>query len=524
MTIRTWLAGLLFMGLVAAADAQTFSAPDPVLEAIWKEGTERSDLQRLAQVLMDSIGPRLNATPLHRAGGDWLTTTYESWGIESRTEQYGTWRGWQRGISHIDLLEPRVRSLEGMLLAWTPGTDGPVTGGVIAFPSVRSQTEFEAWLPQVDGHYVAISFPQPTCRTDDNWEQWATADSFERMRQERTAAVQAWNTSLASAGLSMADLQRRLEDAGALGILTSNWPNAWGTNRIFNGFTERVPVLDLGCEDYGLVVRLAQNGQNPMLRVNAEAEWLGEVPAFNVVAKIPGTALPDEYVMLSAHFDTWDGGSGATDNGTGTVTMLEAMRILRAVYPNPRRTILVAHWGGEEQGLNGSRAYVEDHPDVVEGLQALFNQDNGTGRVVDVSMQGFTRAGEHFARWLALVPQEITQHIRLEVPGTPATGGTDHASFVCAGAPAFNLSALSWNYSPYTWHTHRDTYDKIVFDDLQNNALLVAMLAYLASEDPERVSREQRAQMPRHPVTGQPGRWPPCLTPARSWGESPRVR
>src|SRR5690606_18837840 len=219
------------------------------------------------------------------------------------------------------------------------------------------------------------------------------------------------------------------------------------------------------------------------------------------------------YVMLSAHFDSWDGSSGATDNVTGTVTMLEAMRILKAAYPNPKRTILVGHWGGEEQGLNGSRAYMAEHPEVVTGLQALLNQDNGTGRVVRISTSGFVNAGENFGRWLARIPSEITQHIDLSVPGNPPGGGSDMASAVCHGAPGFSLSSISWDYGTYTWHTNRDTFDKIMFDEVRNNATLTAMLAYLASEDPEFVSRERRVMGLNR--AGEQAEWPTCPAPAR---------
>jgi Zn-dependent M28 family amino/carboxypeptidase len=194
--------------------------------------------------------------------------------------------------------------------------------------------------------------------------------------------------------------------------------------------------------------------------------------------------------------------------------MMEAMRILKVAYPNPRRTILVGHWSGEEQGLNGSRAFAHDHPEIVQGLQALFNQDNGTGRVVNISMQGLTGAGAHFGAWLAKIPQEITGFINLNIPGSPGGGGSDYASFICAGAPAFSLSALNWGYGTYTWHTNRDTYDKIVMDDLRNNATLTAMLTYLASEDPQKVSRERRVLA--NPRTGEPGQWPQCRDGART--------
>jgi len=188
--------------------------------------------------------------------------------------------------------------------------------------------------------------------------------------------------------------------------------------------------------------------------------------------------------------------------------MMEAMRILREVYPEPRRTILVGHWSGEEQGLIGSRAFAEDHPEVVAGLQALFNQDNGTGRVTNISMMGFTGVAPYMTQWLERIPPEITQHIELEVPGVPASGGSDHASFLCHGVPAFRLGSHEWDYRTYTWHTNRDTFDKVVFDDVRNNAALVAMLAYLASEEPD--------LLPRDRISPQFGGWPACQPARRS--------
>jgi Zn-dependent M28 family amino/carboxypeptidase len=233
------------------------------------------------------------------------------------------------------------------------------------------------------------------------------------------------------------------------------------------------------------------------------------------VAELKGSALPNEYVMLSAHFDSWDGGSGATDNGTGTLTMLEAMRILKLVYPAPRRTILVGHWSGEEQGLNGSAGFVQDHADVVAGLQALFNQDNGTGRVESMSASGFPDASGNLGRYLSRVPADITRNIKFSFPGAPSGGGTDHASFVSCGAPGFGLGSGDWDYGRYTWHTNRDTYDKISFDDVKNNATLAAMLVYLASEDTTRMPRDKRDVFPPRP-NGQPGAWPDCRQPQRT--------
>jgi Zn-dependent M28 family amino/carboxypeptidase len=225
--------------------------------------------------------------------------------------------------------------------------------------------------------------------------------------------------------------------------------------------------------------------------------------------------------MLSAHYDSWEGGSGATDNASGSLLMLETMRILMEVYPNPRRTILIGLWSGEEQGLNGSRAFTEDHPEVVEGLQALWNQDNGTGRIVNLSAQGLVGAGASLARWMSLVPQEVSQFVDLNLPGSPGGGGSDYASFVCWGAPGFSLGALSWDYGSHTWHTHRDTYDKLVFDDLRNNVVLTASLTYLSANDPTFVDRTRRSVMTGR--GGGPASWPTCQPATRSSPESERM-
>ena len=500
-----------------------FAVENPMLRRIWAIENDSSDLQHLAQVLFDSLGPRLTASLGMTAAQNWLVATYTAWGIPVRKEQYGTWRSWRRGKTHLDLVAPRMRTLEATMLAWSPPTPRgrPVRAPVVVLPDVADSSAFVRWLPQVKGRFVLISFPQPTCRPDDSWEKWATQSTADTLKARRTAAQQAWQQRVQRTGYSgtgvngAAALSRRLEAAGAAGIIGSFWSQGWGVQKIFAAQTDRAPVIDVACEDYGLVFRLADNTEGPVIELTAESQALGEVPVFNVVAEMKGAELPNEYVMLSAHFDSWDGGSGATDNGTGTITMLEAMRILKQVYPNPRRTILVGHWSGEEQGLNGSRGFVQDHPEILAGLQALFNQDNGTGRIENMSASGFPDAAANLARYLTRVPADITRNIKFGFPGAPSGGGTDHSSFVSCGAPGFNLGSGDWDYGRYTWHTNRDTYDKISFDDVKNNATLAAMLVYLASEDTTHVSRAKRDVFQPRP-SGQPGAWPDCQQPLRA--------
>lgn len=506
----------LFLFLFSVAlNAQT---TEEIVSAIQKEANENSQLEQLAHELMDVIGPRLVGTPQMKQANDWAVKKYTGWGITAENQEWGKWRGWERGITHIDMVSPRVASLRGTQLAWNPSTSKKgVTAGLTTLPEVADSLAFARWLPTVKGKLVLVSMLQPTGRPDYNWEEFATPESLEKMKTARDAQEKAWQENLKNMGYTGRTINAALESAGAVGIVQSYWSKAFGANKIFSAGTKKIPVVDISLEDYGMLYRMVQHGEDPQLNIVAESKELGTVPTFNTIATIPGKELPNEYVILSAHFDSWDGGTGATDNGTGTITMMEAARILKKVYPNPKRTILIGLWGSEEQGLNGSRAFVEDHPEIVAGLQAAFNQDNGTGRVVNISGQGFLHAYDYIGRWLEAVPENITKHIETNFPGTPARGGSDYASFVAVGAPAFSLSSLSWSYWNYTWHTNLDTYDKIVFDDVRNNAILTAIMAYRASEDPEKTSRE-KAILGVNPRTGEKGVWPDPRSAERNGG------
>ena len=492
---------------------------DAVVEAMVKEANENSQLEQLGHELLDGIGARLVGTPEMKQAGDWAMAKFKTWGIDARSEHWGEWRGWQRGPAHFEMVAPRVRSLNGMQLAWSPGTNGkPVTAETILLPdNIADSMSFVKWLPSVKGKFVMISMLQPTGRPDKNWAEFGTPESIAKMNHERDSLTAAFAANIRKTGLTSRTLAVALENAGAAGIISSYWSKATGANKIFGANTKKIPTIDLSMEDYGLVYRLTQSGSKPKVSMTIESKMLPPTPAFNIVAEIKGTEKPEEYVILSAHFDSWDGATGATDNGPGTLTMMEAARILKKIYPNPKRTILIGLWGSEEQGLNGSRGFVADHPEIVAGIQAVFNQDNGTGRVTNLAGQGFLNSYEYLSRWLTNVPQNIRQHIETNFPGQPGTGGSDFASFVAAGAPAFSLSSLSWDYGTITWHTNLDTYDKIVFDDVRNNALLTAIMAYAASEDPQKTSRD-KIVLPIDVRTGQPRDWPKPVEPTRKGG------
>lgn len=491
---------------------------DPVVQKIVDEESNNSQLKQIGHELMDKIGPRLVGSPKMQQANDWAVAKYKSWGIDARNEKWGEWRGWERGITHIDMIAPWVKTLEGTQLAWSPSTKGKVvTADVIILPNLEDSLAYAKWLPTVKGKFVMLNVAQLTGRSEANWKEFGTENSIKKLNTERDTLNSEWRRRISKTGYNQKTLAAALEKAGAAGLLTNNWSRGFGVDKIFGANTKTIPTVDISLEDYGLVYRLVENGTPVKLNIQADSRETGVQPTYNTIAEMKGTEKPNEYVMLSAHFDSWDGATGATDNGTGTLVMMEAMRLLKKFYPHPKRTILVGHWGSEEQGLNGSRAFVEDHPEIVANLQALFNQDNGTGRVENISGQGFLYAYEYIQRWLAAAPDSLTKDIKTTFPGFPGGGGSDFASFVTAGAPGFSLSSLSWDYGTYTWHTNRDSYDKIVFDDVQKNAMLTAILVYMASEDPSFFKRD-KSVLPISPFSGEPGKWPKQTGPTRKGG------
>ena len=504
---------IIFTGQFSFAQKDT-----AIINAIINEATNNSQLRNFAHELFDKIGPRLVGSPKMQQANDWALAKYKSWGINARNEKWGEWRGWERGITHVDMVAPWTKSLESTQLAWSPSTKGKtITAEIILLPQVTDSMAFQKWLPAVKGKIVMVSMMQPTGRPDYNWQEFGTKESVEKMKASRAEETEAWRKNLHNTGYTTKTLPAALEKAGAVGIAGNNWSAGFGVDKIFGAYTTNIPTIDISLEDYGLLYRLAEGGDIPKISIRADSKETGMQPTYNTIAEIKGSGKPNEYVMLSAHFDSWDGGTGATDNGTGTMVMMEAMRILNKVYPHPNRTILVGHWGSEEQGLNGSRAFVEDHPEIVKNLQALFNQDNGTGRVVNISGQGFLNSYEYITRWLSAVPRKYTSEIETTFPGFPSGGGSDYASFVAAGAPAFSLSSNSWSYGIYTWHTNRDTYDKVVFDDVTTNVIITAIMAYMASEDPAKTSNV-KAILPLNPRTGKQAEWPAMRSPTRKGG------
>ncbi|MAT79134.1 MAG: peptidase M28, partial [Flavobacteriales bacterium] len=308
---------LFFIAFLAFFSNLKAQNQNNIVEDIINEVNNNSQLENLAHELFDVIGPRLVGTPQMKNAHDWAVNKYTDWGIKSYNHQWGIWRGWERGITHIDMLEPRLRTLNGRQLAWSPSTSKKgITAEVTKVPEINSKEDFEQWLKTIKGKFVMVSQNQITGRPDYQWEEYATPESFEKLKEDRAAMSEKWFSNVRKTGYGYRDINKAFEDAGAVGLISSNWSRAFGANKVFSARTEKIPNVDVNLEDYTMLYRMVENGTNPKVKIVATSKEHGEVPTWNTLAEIKGVEKPDEYVILSAHFDSWDGGTGTTDNGT----------------------------------------------------------------------------------------------------------------------------------------------------------------------------------------------------------------
>jgi hypothetical protein len=232
----------IFLFFISVSSYGQSNTVDKIIE----EATENSQLEQLAHELFDLIGPRLVGTPQMKHAHDWAVKKYETWGMPARLHQWGVWRGWERGITHIDMLEPRVRTLAGRQLAWSPSTSKRgVTAEVVKVPEIQDKAEFDQWLKTIKGKFVLVSQNQITGRPDYQWEEYATPESFEKMKEDRDKMAEKWFANFRKTGYGYRDINQAFEDAGAVGLISSYWSKAFGANKIFSARTEKIPNVDL---------------------------------------------------------------------------------------------------------------------------------------------------------------------------------------------------------------------------------------------------------------------------------------
>jgi carboxypeptidase Q len=459
-----------------------------VVERIRDEGFNRSHIEELARHLNDVIGPRLTGSPGMRRANDWTAETFRGWGLHNVVvEPWGEFgRGWERVSYAGRITEPFVQPLIAQPLAWSGSTRGTAAGPVVAIEAT-TPADLAQYSGRLRGAWIlpqrhvphAPEFREYTRRFDANDLLYPTPPPPPPAAQQQAAQQQ----QFAQPGPSVAavlDSMARAE--GALGYLR---PSQWAYGILRVGGVSRtdpnpMPALVVSHDQYGQMWRNATHGVTVRVELDVQNRFFtDDLQSYNTLADIPGTDLADQLVMIGAHLDSWHTGTGATDNAAGSVIMMEAMRILRTLGLQPRRTVRIGLWSGEEQGLLGSRFYLQNHPELHDRISVYLNIDNGTGRLRGIWNQSNPAATPIFEQLLWPF-----RDIGIVAVRHGNTGGTDHLSFDRIGIPGFNFIQDPIEYSLRTHHSSADTFDRLVIDDLKQAAVIVAATVYhLATRD-----------------------------------------
>jgi carboxypeptidase Q len=510
---------------------------------IRKEEADNSQVMRTMHFLTDVYGPRLTGSPNHKAAGEWAIKQMQSWGFENgHLEPWDFGHpGWLNERFSGFIISPMKDTLTCEVLAWTPGTNGPVTAQTYQMvpPDKPTQEEFATYLEsqkdKVKGRIVLVGKTQvvpvtitpPARRQDDKQakERYDPNNPNAGQFPGRPRGPQQQEEQKGPARLTPQQINEQVDAfliaSGAL-IRVNDAGREHRQIRAFNNRTydaaKALPTLVMSNEDYGRIARIMDDGTPVQLEINIVNHWYPEgKTSYNAVAEIPGTDKKDEVVMLGGHLDSWHAATGATDNAIGCAMMMEAARILKAIGVKPRRTIRVALWGGEEQGLLGSQAYVKEHfgsfedpkPEFAK-LSAYFNIDSGTGRARGAGVFGPPEAATVIRE--ALAPFEDLGVMGAIATKGRALGGTDSTSFSQAGLPGIGLGQDPIEYGTATWHTNMDTYERILLEDVQKSAIAIAAAVYQLAMRDELLPRFTKETMPALPP--KPASPAPAATPA----------
>lgn len=498
-----------------------------VVSKIRTEELEHSQVMDVLSWLTDVNGPRLTGSPGHVHAAEWVKNKLTSWGIENaRLEAWGPFgKGWTLKSYSANVTEPAPFPLISYPKAWSPGT-GSASGEVIYF-SPETDSALETFRGKLKGKFLMINDarvlqplfkPRATRSTEQELLDLANSD-FPRRRdflregrtertteQRRAAMVDYLAMEMARQEGALALLTASRGDGGnifVMGASIFSHPDSPFTRRVRvhdNKAPKILPQIAVGSEHYNRLYRILQKGVKVKMNMDLDTEFNKADSSYNVIAEIPGTDLKDEIVMVGGHLDSWHGGTGATDDGTGVATCMEAMRIIKALGLKPRRTIRIALWSGEEQGTLGSREYVKRHVGVKETIEGVdkvtltsegerlsiyINNDNGTGKIRGVYMQGNEKVRNIFRAWLK--PFETDGAATLTLSNT---GSTDHVPFDAVGIPAFQFIQDEIEYFPLTWHSTMDLYDRVIEEDLRQTATIMASFLYNAAMRDEKIPRK----------------------------------
>jgi hypothetical protein len=478
---------VIFVSMLLLGDALTNGQQrdgSDIVARIRAEGLQRSSALALYRSLTDGIGARLTGSPAHIQAARWAVDRFTEWRLANpHLEPYEFGRGWQLEQISAAMTEPRYVPLIAYADAWSPSTAGVLSGPVV-YIGDKTAPQIRAMANQLRGAIVLTHLPVT---------EFVVRDRPQPGLDERTVATGNPTLPQPRSTTTNAEMMTLLREAGAAVALR---PSAYrdGTVGVTGNratTSDTVPAIVVAGEQYNVIARLAAEGRPVVLRVELRTRYFEEDRnSYNVIAEIPGRdpALRDQIVLLGAHLDSWHTASGATDNADGVVAVMEAMRILRTLGAEPRRTIRAALWSGEEQGLLGARAYVAQHfntPAAKDQLAVYLNDDPGSGKTLGFYMEGNTAAKAIFDRWLpALTDLGATRNI------IEGIGSTDHVPFNEAGLPGFNVIKDFDAYDERTRHTNADYPERMSEDELKQSAIFMATFAWQTAASDEKIPRK----------------------------------
>jgi len=520
---------ILLLFLTTVAFGQAYEPIDTVtINKIKQEGFQRSKLMNNLSLLTDVYGPRLTLSPNFKKAAEYAKATLESYGLQNVQidywgEEFG--RGWELKKFTLQTVEPMTSPVIAYPKAWTNGIKGTVTADAV-YLDVKTEADLAKFKGKLKDKIILFGAPvavKPGFTADARRFNDSTLLAMSNAgapseggqggfgggnREAQQLAYAKWDFCMKEGALAVFEPSpsARLEDGTLLvGAATIPYPpdvpQASRARAQHANAPKTLPQVVVSDEHYNRMVRQIQQGRNVKLELSLETEFTPAAQGFNVIGEIPGTDLKDEVVMIGAHLDSWHAGTGATDNGAGSAVMMEAMRIIKSVGAQPRRTIRVALWGGEEQGLLGSRSYVKrvlgerldktaPYDSIVlkpaaQKFSCYFNMDNGTGKYRGVYLQNNENVRHVFRAWLQPFEKMGASTLTLR-----NTGATDHVPFDAIGIPGFQFIQDPIEYSSRTHHTNMDVFDKVLEADLKHNAVITASFAWSAANRPGLLPRK----------------------------------
>jgi len=473
------------------------------LDAIYKikdEGLQRSKVMEIESYLTDVYGPRLTGSPNIKEAADWAQKTMKEWGLANvKTETWPFGRGWQNQRFVANAVTPRAYPLIAYPKAWTPGTNGPVTGEAV-MAVIASDKDFDTYRGKLRGKFaLSVAMRAVPPQFEAPGHRYTEAELADLAKQPAGGG-----RGRGRGNVNQDFARRRTQfwlDEGVAAVLDFSSRGDGGTLFVQGGGprdAKQPPVpaqVTLAVEHYGRIWRTLEKKIPVTLTMDIDNKFFDtDLNAFNIVGDIPGTDKADELVMLGAHFDSWHTGTGATDNAAGSAVMMEAMRILKSTGVKLRRTVRIGLWGGEEQGLLGSKEYVKAHfgdpatmhlnPDHAK-FAGYFNVDNGTGAIRGVYLQGNEAVAPIFQAWM-----EPFRNMGMTTLTIRNTGGTDHLSYDAVGLPGFQFIQDEVEYDSRTHHSNMDMYERVQATDMMRNAVIVAAFVYNTANRDEKLPRK----------------------------------